>query len=85
MKRTVTIETAASPDVLARVTMLLARGNLSVADLHAEREGVRFHMSMTLAAESERQLKRFVRQAEKLVDVYSVAPCSEKGCAAGQD
>lgn len=87
MKRTVTVETAASPDVLARVTMLLARGNLSVADLHAEREGVRFHMTMTLAADSERQLSRFVRQAEKLVDVYSIAPSpySENGYAEGQD
>ncbi|SFG17262.1 ACT domain-containing protein [Sporolactobacillus nakayamae] len=85
MRQTVSVETAASPDVLARVTMLLARGNLSVADLHAEREGVRFQMTMTLAAESERQLNRFIRQAERLIDVYSVAPCSEKGCTAGQD
>jgi len=79
------VETAASPDVLARVTMLLARGNLSVADLHAEREGDRFQVTMTLAAESERQLNRFFKQAEKLVDVYTVAPYSEKGYAAEQD
>ncbi|MFX3618762.1 MAG: hypothetical protein ACE3JK_14735 [Sporolactobacillus sp.] len=85
MKQTVTVETAASPDVLARVAMLLARGNLSVADWHAEQEGVRFHMSMTLAAESERQLNRFVSQAEKLIDVYSAAPCSEQRFTAGQD
>ncbi|MET1248963.1 ACT domain-containing protein [Sporolactobacillus sp. STCC-11] len=82
MKRTVMVETAASPDVLTRVTMLLARGNLSVADLHAEREGDRFQMAMTLAADCERQLNRFVRQAEKLVDVYSVALSGENGYAA---
>ncbi|RYL87269.1 ACT domain-containing protein [Sporolactobacillus sp. Y61] len=78
MKQTLIVETAPGPDVLARVTMLLARGNLSIAGMDAERQDARFHLRLTLVAEREQQVERFIRQAEKLVDVYAVAPPTEK-------
>ncbi|GAY78810.1 ACT domain-containing protein [Sporolactobacillus inulinus] len=78
MEQTVRVETATNPDVLARVTMLLGRGNLSIVAMRAERKGKHFYMRLTLTAESANQLKRFVSQAAKLIDVYDVTPCSEK-------
>ncbi|MCL1632014.1 hypothetical protein M3N64_08635 [Sporolactobacillus sp. CPB3-1] len=73
MRQTVSVETAANPDVLTRVTMLLGRGNLSIVGMNAEHKGKHFHMCLELSAETEYQFRRFVRQAEKLVDVYAVA------------